>query len=105
MSPTRSFTRTRLAAATAGLVAGGVVLFLLVPGASDQSVLVVNNLVQTVRGFAAGVGCAVVAKWGRSGRSRGWAAMSVALIGWGAGQAYWSWSEIVASRETPFPSP
>ena len=28
----------------------------------------------------------------------------VALVGWGAGQAYWSWSEIVAKAETPFPS-
>ena len=31
--------------------------------------------------------------------------MAVALVGWGAGQAYWSWSEIIAAAETPFPSP
>jgi diguanylate cyclase (GGDEF)-like protein len=30
--------------------------------------------------------------------------MAVALVGWGLGQTYWSWSEIVARRETPFPS-
>ena len=30
--------------------------------------------------------------------------MGVALVGWGLGQAYWSWSEIIAKAETPFPS-
>ena len=38
------------------------------------------------------------------GDAAGWFAMAVALVGWGAGQAYWSWSEIVAKAETPFPS-
>jgi diguanylate cyclase (GGDEF)-like protein len=52
----------------------------------------------------AGLVCAAVAWWGRTGRRQGWFAMSIALVGWGAGQAYWSWSEIIAKAETPFPS-
>jgi diguanylate cyclase len=96
--------RTTAAAAAATGVMGAFVLFLLVGGASERTVLVVNNLLQTVSALAAGLVCAAVAWRGRTGRRRGWLAMSLALVGWGAGQAYWSWSEIVVKAETPFPS-
>jgi diguanylate cyclase len=96
--------RTTAAATAATAVIGAFVLFLLVGGASDRTVLVVNNLLQTVSAVVAGLVCAAVAWWGQTRRRQGWLAMSVALVGWGAGQAYWSWSEIVAKAETPFPS-
>jgi diguanylate cyclase len=96
--------RTTAAAAAATAVAAAFVGFLLVGGASEHTVLVVNNLLQTVSALAAGLVCAAVAWWGHTGRRHGWLAMSVALVGWGAGQALWSWSEIVAKAETPFPS-
>ena len=67
--------------------------------------LVVNNLLQTVSALAGGLVCGLVALSAAPGRRGGWAAMAVALVGWGAGQAYWSWSEIIAAAETPFPSP
>jgi diguanylate cyclase len=96
--------RTTAAAAAATLVVGAFVLFLVAGAASEHTVLVVNNLLQTVSALVAGLVCAAVAWWGRTDRRRGWFAMAVALVGWGAGQAYWSWSEIVAKAETPFPS-
>src|SRR3954470_1949563 len=96
--------RTTAAALTAATVVGAFVLFLLVGAASQHTVLVVNNLLQTVSALLAGLVCAAVARWGQTGRRQGWLAMAVALAGWGAGQAYWSWSEIVAKAETPFPS-
>jgi diguanylate cyclase (GGDEF)-like protein len=98
-------TRTATAAGAAALVVGAFAMFLGVTDASDDTVLVVNNLLQTLAALAAGLVCASVAVYGRTGRQFGWMSMGVALVGWGLGQAYWSWSEIVAKTETPFPSP
>jgi diguanylate cyclase (GGDEF)-like protein len=85
-------------------VVGVFVAFLIVGDASEHTVLVVNNLLQTVSALAAGGVCAVVAGLRLTDHRFGWAAMGVALVGWGLGQAYWSWREIVAQVETPFPS-
>lgn len=97
--------RTTVAAACAGGLLVAFVLFLSVVPVEPRTRLVVNNLLQMMTAIGAGAVCAFVA--GRVSRLRraGWAAMAVALIGWGLGQTYWSWSEIVARRETPFPSP
>ena len=97
--------RTAVAAACAGGVLVIFVLFLAVVPAETRTRLVVNNLLQMVSAIGAGAVCAFVAGRGSPRRRAGWAAMALALIGWGLGQTYWSWSEIVARRETPFPSP
>jgi diguanylate cyclase len=96
--------RTAIAAACAGGVLLAFVLFLALVPAEARTRLVVNNLVQMVSAIGAGLVCAYVAWWGSPRRRAGWLAMAVALVGWGLGQTYWSWSEIVARRETPFPS-
>ncbi len=97
--------RTAAAAAGAAVVLLGFVGFLGLVDASEHTVLVVNNLLQTVSAVGAGLVCAAVAWRSETAHRPGWAAMAVALVGWGLGQAYWSWSEIVAERATPFPSP
>jgi diguanylate cyclase (GGDEF)-like protein len=97
-------TRTTVAAGAAALVVGAFVVFLLLPGVDDRTVLVVNNLLQTASALGAGLVCAAVAAFSRTERRAGWLAMAAALVGWGLGQAYWSWREIVAEVETPFPS-
>ena len=97
--------RTTVAAACAGGALLAFVLFLALVPVSDHTRLVVNNLVQMLSAIVAGGVCAFVAWRGSPRRRAGWAAMAVALTGWGLGQTYWSWSEIVAGRETPFPSP
>jgi diguanylate cyclase len=96
--------RTAIAAACAGGVLLAFALFLTIVPAEARTRLVVNNLVQMLSAIGAGVVCAFVAWWGSPRRRAGWLAMAVALVGWGLGQTYWSWSEIVARRETPFPS-
>jgi diguanylate cyclase (GGDEF)-like protein len=80
------------------------VLFLAVVPASDHTVLVVNNMLQTLSALVAALVCSLVALRGAPRRRSGWAFMGVALAGWGLGQGYWSWSEIVAQNATPFPS-
>jgi diguanylate cyclase (GGDEF)-like protein len=96
--------RTIAAATAATLVVGAFTIFLLIGAASEHTVLVVNNLLQTLSAVVAGLVCGLVAWRGSTGRRSGWFAMAIALLGWGAGQAYWSWSEIIAKAETPFPS-
>jgi len=96
--------RTTAAATASAVVVTAFAVFLLVGGSSQHTVLVVDNILETVIALTAGLVCALVAWRGRTGRHRGWSAMAIALIGWGAGQAYWRWSEIVAKAETPFPS-
>ena len=64
--------------------------------ADDRTRLVVNNVVQMLSAIGAGLVCAFVAWRGSPRRRAGWLAMAVALVGWGLGQTYWSWSEIVA---------
>ena len=93
------------AAAAATLVVGAFALFLLVGGASEHTVLVVNNLLQTVSALVAGLVCAARRLAGSTpaGAADG-SRWPLPSSGWGAGQAYWSWSEIVAKAETPFPS-
>jgi len=97
--------RTTVAAAVAGAVLLGFVLLRVLVPASDRTLLIANNLLQMVSAIGAGAVCAVVAGRGETRRRPGWLAMATALIGWGLGQTYWSWSEIVAGNETPFPSP
>ncbi len=93
------------AAALAAVVLGCFVVFLFSGLASARSLLVVNDLVQTGSALGAGLVCLCVARCGRPERRTGWSLIAVALVGWGAGQGYWSWLEIVAGREAPFPSP
>jgi diguanylate cyclase (GGDEF)-like protein len=96
--------RTAVAAACAGGVLLAFVLFLTLVPHEARTRLVVNNVVQLLSAIGAGLVCAFVAWRGSPRRRAGWLAMAVALVGWGLGQTYWSWSEIVARRETPFPS-
>ena len=82
--------RTIAAATAATLVVGAFTIFLLIGAASEHTVLVVNNLLQTVSAVVAGLVCGLVAWRGSTGRRAGWFAMAIALLSWGAKQAYWS---------------
>jgi diguanylate cyclase (GGDEF)-like protein len=97
--------RTAVAAGVAGGVLVSFALFLVVSPDDERLVLVVNNLVQMLSALGSAVVCAVVAARCSGRRRAGWGFVALALAGWGLGQAYWSWSEIVAQREAPFPSP
>jgi diguanylate cyclase (GGDEF)-like protein len=97
--------RTAVAAGVAGGVLVSFALFLLLAPDDDRLVLVVNNLAQMLSALGSAVVCAVVAASCTGRRRAGWGFVALALAGWGLGQAYWSWSEIVAQREAPFPSP
>ena len=71
----------------------------------DAHVVAVDNLGQLLAATAAAVCCALVALRSAQARTRAaWALLAAATGAWAAGQAVWSWYELVADREVPFPS-
>ncbi|MDQ1673500.1 MAG: hypothetical protein QOC98_2062 [Frankiaceae bacterium] len=84
--------------------ASAVVLCLLIlqPG-GRQFVQAVDNLSSSAAGLFGGAVCLWRCRTAGPLR-RSWLALGVGLVGWGVGQAIWSWYELVAHREVPFPS-
>lgn len=97
-------------------VVGGVaVLFLLLAAlvtvvdleAAPRAVVIIDDLVQLGSALLGGLGCIAVswrAAGSRSGHRTGWLAMGVGILSWAAGQAWWSWTEIVLDRPAATPS-
>ena len=96
--------RPRLAAAvsTAALV---VVAAVLLTGAAGSAGVAVDDLTQLLAAVGAGLSCVRTARRARGRRRRAWTALAVGCAGWAAGQAFWSWYELVLGVRTPFPSP
>jgi diguanylate cyclase (GGDEF)-like protein len=88
----------------AGAGALAFVAFLVVTPGSDRFVNAVDNLVQLGMASVAAAAAAVVA--GRSsGRLRtSWTLIALASASWAAGQAAWSWSEVVLDQPVSAPS-
>jgi len=62
-------------------------------------------LASTVLALAGAASCALSARRS-AGRGRwGWALLAVGCLGWGLGNAYWTWNELVVHAEVLFPSP
>jgi diguanylate cyclase len=80
--------------------------------AGPRAMVVVDDLLQLGSALAGGLVCVVVAWRTRagnpartaSGHRTGWLAMGVGLLCWTAGQAWWSWTEIVRDRPAGTPS-
>ncbi len=69
----------------------------------DNASTVVDDSAQLAAGLSAALACAFTARR-RTGVDRRWRVlMAIALGGWSAGQAIWSWYQIFA--DTPLPSP
>ena len=77
---------------------------LRVPGISDLAVTVLSNLGQLAAAVAAAVCCAVAARRTTGHRRRSWWWLSAGTGLWAAGQAVWSYYEIVLGQDVPFPS-
>jgi diguanylate cyclase (GGDEF)-like protein len=96
--------RLLLLAVGFGTLLAAVALVLLVPVGSEGLRLAVADLIEVLLAATA----AATALW-RARRSVGrrrsaWAWISLACAGWAAGQAIWTWYELVQEREVPFPS-
>ena len=91
------------AAALAILVVTGSLVGALLH-ASQEASLWIDDLAELVAPLAAAAACVFAARHQR-GRSRaGWALVGASAATWAAGQAAWSWLELIAHQENPFPS-
>ena len=77
---------------------------LRVPGVSDLAILLVSNGGQLLAAALAAVGCGVAARRVTEHRRTAWCWLSAGCGSWAAGQAVWSYYEVVLDREVPFPS-
>jgi diguanylate cyclase len=84
-------------------VTGALLLVVLVTYLTGNVTPAFSDLCETATAFLAGVNCALAA-WSASGRLRlAWAGLAGAAFSWAAGDAIWSWYELVQHVETPFP--
>jgi diguanylate cyclase len=70
----------------------------------DFAITVLSNAGQLAAAAAAAAGCAVAARRTRGSRRRAWAWLAAGNGAWAAGQVVWSYYEVVAGRDVPFPS-
>ncbi len=91
-------------AALAALMTGAFMTTLQVRTLSDFAVTLVSNGGQLLAALLASGGCAIAARRSVGPRRRAWLWLSAGTGSWAAGQAVWSFYEVVAGQEVPFPS-
>ncbi len=95
--------RTWRYAALATLLGLAFVGLLRLPGLGDQAVLVISNLGQLAAVTAAAVLCELAAR-GDTRHPRAWRWLAIGVGAWAAGQVVWTYYEVFAGTEVPFPS-
>ena len=73
-------------------------------GAGRMAVLVLDDGGQLLTASAAAIWCWLASRRADPGLRRGWQLLSLGTGSWAAGQLVWSYYEVVAGREVPFPS-
>jgi len=99
-------TRTRgLCYGALAILAGAVFTMVIsIESLPRDVVLMVDNIGQLGSASTGAVGCALAAARAAEASRRAWLRLSVGLGCWAAGQAVWSYYEVVLGREVPFPS-
>src|SRR6266550_1721133 len=94
-----------IAAALAALLTVGFGAFMVLRVAGADVSQVVDDVGEAVAALVAAMACAAAA-WRHRGRMRlAWALLGVSALVWTAGEAAWSYFEIILKQEVPFPSP
>ncbi len=96
--------RTWILVTCAALWSVAFIAVLQIPGLSASMVTLVSDAGQLLAACAASAGCAVAARASEGHRRSAWAWLSAGTGSWAAGQAVWSFYEVVLGREVPFPS-
>ena len=96
--------RTWVAAVTATLLSVVYVAVLRVPGLSESGINWISDSGQLIAAALASLSCAVAARRTDGHRRLAWAWLSVGTGSWAAGQAVWSYYEVLRGQEVPFPS-
>jgi diguanylate cyclase (GGDEF)-like protein len=75
-----------------------------IPGLGETPTLLISNGGQLLAAVLASAGCATAARRTHHQRRKAWAWLSAGTGAWAAGQAVWSFYEVVLDRPVPFPS-
>ncbi len=86
------------------LLGAAFMAVLRLPALTDYAVTLISNGVQLGAATAAAVGCALAARRTAGHRRTAWTWLAIGTGSWAAGQAVWSYYEVVLAREVPFPS-
>ena len=95
--------RAWILAGSATLLSVVFVLVLRLPGLDDSEIVVLSNLGQLGAAAVAAAACGFTARRSRT-RRQAWGFLSLGTGGWAAGQAVWTYYEVVLGTEVPFPS-
>ena len=90
--------------AGAALLTGALFAWMLTVPLGRGAVLVVDNGGQLAAAAAATVACLRAGRRGDPHQRRTWLLLGTGVGCWAAGQAVWSFYEVVLGREAPFPS-
>ena len=96
--------RTLAFAAIATLITVAFVILLQVSTLADFTVTLISNGGQLLAAVLASAGCAIASIRSTGQRRQAWRWLSAGTGFWAAGQAVWSFYEVVQGREVPFPS-
>jgi diguanylate cyclase (GGDEF)-like protein len=96
--------RTWLPAVSATLLSVVYVAVLRIPGLSESGISWISDSGQLIAATLASLGCAVAARRTHGHRRLAWAWLCAGTGSWAAGQAVWSYYEVVRGQEVPFPS-
>ena len=102
-APSRGARGTLAVGVMAALVLVAVLLFTPLRGSAAWT-LRVDDVGQLVFAAIASLSCLGAAIRQRGRGRLAWLAMAVATGGWSAGEAIWSYYEVISHRDTPFPS-
>jgi len=90
-------------AGVAALLGCLFVLAMEIPGLDSFTIVVVSDSGQLLAVSAAAVLCWLASRT-RGSHTRAWRALAVGVGAWAAGQTVWTYYEVVAGTEVPFPS-
>ncbi len=90
--------------ACAALLGAAFIGVLWIPGLSDFAILLISDGGQLAAAVLGAVGCAVAARRTAGPRRQAWWWLSAGTGSWAAGQAVWTYYEVILGQEVPFPS-
>lgn len=94
----------RVLATVATLLGVAYLVVLRLPGLGPAAVLIISNGGQLAAAVLAAVGCAIAARRTSGHRRTSWWWLCAGIGAWAAGQAVYSYYEVVLGVEAPFPS-
>ena len=80
------------------LIGAAFLAVLRLPGLTDFAITVISNGVQLAAAIGAAIGCGLAARRTQGHRRKAWTWLAIGTGSWAAGQAVWSYYEVVLAQ-------